>query len=514
MTSSINYLLAANKAARKRRAGRFILLSAACTILLFVFMSLGNPAQLRAQCGGGEYDVCADTCCLTDILSLNTGYNHEAGTVYDLDDQDNYWTITSLIVDGGELSVPRPAEVSERAEYPDKLGRSQWISPLEDPNIFIKQVTYQKCFCICGFGKRDVSFTLNIQFQGHGIIRINGEDVADIQGNGKSQTITFTKELEGPGRHCIEIEIHESRGGLNIQGVIEGEGLVKYNCCGDMPPASCYTDHLQLATNSTWTLVSGPSDFAPYPRCADVITPQWSAWAYPLPGTNWIGANSMGFSGPWHPGYDYYVYRKSFCVAQAGTFTITIQSAADDSGAIHLNGLYLGNTGPYTAHTTQQFVVNLTKGCHCLEFTAVDMGFAITGLNALVDIQGRLLDQCCDCGSCSAQAPQGRSQGHGNHGTSAAPHHAATDMAMNPTLLSIPNPASGETTVHYVLDRNAEARVELYNTAGERVMVVDEGTRTAGRHTVPIITKNLPAGAYRLQLIYGTNNLSVPLNVK
>jgi hypothetical protein len=55
------------------------------------------------------------------------------------------------------------------------------------------------------------------------------------------------------------------------------------------------------------------------------------------------------------------------------TFIIVITSAADDSGAIFLNGVYLGNTGPYPGHTSQTFVVGLQAGCNCLDFQVFDI---------------------------------------------------------------------------------------------------------------------------------------------
>ncbi|MEO5929667.1 MAG: T9SS type A sorting domain-containing protein, partial [Candidatus Kapaibacterium sp.] len=102
----------------------------------------------------------------------------------------------------------------------------------------------------------------------------------------------------------------------------------------------------------------------------------------------------------------------------------------------------------------------------------------------------------------------------GNDALSAVPNNPASALAPRPTLVSIPNPATGEATIHYVMDKDANAQVELYNTAGKRVMVVDEGMRKTGQHAVPVNTKGLPKGAYRLQLKYGTTTLSIPLNVE
>ncbi|MDB5036076.1 MAG: Cellulase [Chlorobi bacterium] len=201
------------------------------------------------------------------------------------------------------------------------------------------------------------------------------------------------------------------------------------------------------------------------------------------------------------------------CVDRAGTFIITITSMADDSAAIFLNGVYLANTGSYTTPATRTFIVGLREGCNCLEFDVHDLGCAVTGLDAFVDIQGGILRRpdCCDCDLCTAGRP-GVENNEGIKGLSAVPNNS--ELAARPTLVSVPNPATGEATIHYVIDKDADAQVGLYNTAGKLIMVVDEGMRKTGQHAVPVAIKGLPRGAYRLQLKYGTTTLSIPLNIE
>jgi hypothetical protein len=517
----------------KRHGGRRSYLLAACAMLFYAMLCLASPLRLDAQCNKEPHDFCQDSCCLTDVLLVNTGYDHINNVVYPVDEVDPYWNIIQAAEGNGD--VPRPADIlTIDPSWGDGFARAQWIGPHRNHDDNVPgEVVYQKCFCICGPDDVTVSFSLDVLSTTGLTITIEGQVIGQIPPGGTTQPVHMTLVTSlSPGRHCIEvkqsIDDPSKPAGFDIEGTIEGHGLLKYSCCGDIatpPEDRCLTTHLQLGTDNSWTLLQGPANFGPYPRCADIITTSYyPTWANPVSGTNWIGANPTGSSGPYHPGGDLYVYRKSFCVDKAGTFVITVTSAADDSGAFFLNGVYLGNTGPYNSQVVQTYIVGLHAGCNCLDFRVYDLGFAITGLDALIDIQGATLRNpwCCDCGGCGGGAgdpldpPSGliphRADGPGE--LSAVRNAPQVDMAMHPTLVSIPNPTTGEAVIHYVIDKDAEAHVILYNTAGERVMVVDEGARTRGEHAVPIATKDLPAGAYRLQLISGETKLSIPLTVR
>ncbi len=516
MSLFIHHPITLIHAVMKRQAGRLL---AACAALLYVLLWLGSPQQLNAQCGDPANDLCQDSCCHTDVLLLNTGYDHTKGEVYPLDAADHYWTITED--DNPDRRVPRPADVIDKKEYGwDVLPNSQWIgtNPKQGDDVSGK-TSYEKCFCVCS--TTVVTINMKILTDGRGAVLVDDEIIAEIPPSTKPTVITREITLT-PGRHCITVVIYDDDlsdgpSGFDMRGTIEGPGLLKYNCCAapsvitDADKAACITNHVVLGSDDTWTIETGAPVYGPYPRCATIITPTPIYWAAPVAGSNWIGTNVNGSSGPYNPGGELYTYRKSFCVARPGTFVISITTAADDSGGIFLNGVYLGYTGPYNGQTTQTFIVALTEGCHCFQFNVVDLGFLITGLDALIDIQGgyMLEESCCSCGSCT-QAPQ-RIGGH-EHDLSLP--GSAADVTARPMLVSIPNPATGEAAVHYVLDKDAEAHVVLYNTAGERVMVIDEGARTRGEHVVAIATKDLPAGAYRLQLISGDTKLSIPLNVR
>ncbi|HVZ38511.1 MAG TPA: hypothetical protein VHI13_04490 [Candidatus Kapabacteria bacterium] len=501
-----------------RSTGRVLIAAA------LIYLAAAWP--LRAQCADGPpHNLCEDSCCHTDVLLLNTGYDHAANAIYPIGSQDNYWTV---VADGAATRlVPRPADVIPQvAIWSTTFANSQWINGNGGPLDPLKvKVTYQKCFCVCGPDSTDLTFTMNILADNDAVVFLDAAVVGTVPAPGYNTptTLVFTTRV-APGRHCIDVQVNNDDGGfsgLDIQGTVQGTGLLKYNCCAGppIPHDDCDTNHLVIGTDSTWTLVSGP-DPGTHPRCADNIpSPYPGTWAPVIPGTQWIGANPTGTSRPGCVPGDMYTYRKSFCVAEAGTFIITITGSADDSGVVDLNGVTLSPAGVlfnYATNTTQTYIVALEPGCNCIDIRVFDLGCGITGLDALVDIQGGhlLKPQCCRCPDCNNSQPRTHAGEHG--GIAGTVIHSLNDPAAEarPMLVSVPNPATGETTVHYVIDGEADTHLELFNAAGERVLVVDEGVRARGAHVVPITTRSLPSGAYRLQLTYGTHRLSTPLNVQ
>lgn len=67
-------------------------------------------------------------------------------------------------------------------------------------------------------------------------------------------------------------------------------------------------------------------------------------------------------------------------------------------------------------------------------------------------------------------------------------------------LVAFPNPAVGDATVRFSLDRSQRVRITLYDVLGRQVAVVAEGAFGAGEATVPVPTSTLPSGVYVLRL--------------
>jgi hypothetical protein len=65
----------------------------------------------------------------------------------------------------------------------------------------------------------------------------------------------------------------------------------------------------------------------------------------------------------------------------------------------------------------------------------------------------------------------------------------------------VPNPASGTATLRFAVKEQAEARMTLYNTLGQRVRVLYRGTPAAGEsQRVRLEARSLPSGVYLLRL--------------
>ncbi len=65
---------------------------------------------------------------------------------------------------------------------------------------------------------------------------------------------------------------------------------------------------------------------------------------------------------------------------------------------------------------------------------------------------------------------------------------------------SYPNPFAASTTIRYALGRAAAVRLTVFDAAGREVAVVEEGSRSAGDHTVTFEASGLPSGTYLYRL--------------
>jgi len=63
-----------------------------------------------------------------------------------------------------------------------------------------------------------------------------------------------------------------------------------------------------------------------------------------------------------------------------------------------------------------------------------------------------------------------------------------------------PNPFNPTTTIRYTLAQRSVMSLEVYNSAGQRVAVLDEGERPAGTHAVQFDGARLASGAYFYRL--------------
>ena len=68
------------------------------------------------------------------------------------------------------------------------------------------------------------------------------------------------------------------------------------------------------------------------------------------------------------------------------------------------------------------------------------------------------------------------------------------------SLSVFPNPSSGSAIVSYSLSENLQVITELYNTLGQRVILLADEKQAAGIHKYVLDLKNLPAGLYLIKM--------------
>lgn len=64
-----------------------------------------------------------------------------------------------------------------------------------------------------------------------------------------------------------------------------------------------------------------------------------------------------------------------------------------------------------------------------------------------------------------------------------------------------PNPFNPSTTIVYELPRGADVKIEIYNTIGARIALLDEGRKYSGVHKVQFDASSLASGLYLYRLI-------------
>ncbi|MCH8494956.1 MAG: T9SS type A sorting domain-containing protein [Balneolales bacterium] len=85
------------------------------------------------------------------------------------------------------------------------------------------------------------------------------------------------------------------------------------------------------------------------------------------------------------------------------------------------------------------------------------------------------------------------------------------EMAIPETLAlhqNYPNPFNPTTTIQFDLPQSTEVRLEVFNTLGQRVALIDSGTMSAGTHTYNFNAQQLSSGVYIYRLHAGSQVLS------
>ncbi len=81
------------------------------------------------------------------------------------------------------------------------------------------------------------------------------------------------------------------------------------------------------------------------------------------------------------------------------------------------------------------------------------------------------------------------------------------------TLDNYPNPFTGNTTIAYTLNQNTAIEINVFDLLGNKIAVIETGTKTAGSYTTNFDASAVSAGIYLLQLKTGTKLMTKKLVV-
>ena len=78
--------------------------------------------------------------------------------------------------------------------------------------------------------------------------------------------------------------------------------------------------------------------------------------------------------------------------------------------------------------------------------------------------------------------------------------HGVTSAGTYNVNAIVPNPASGNITVHYELGLDGPITIDLYNPVGQIVQHIDAGLQKQGTHSLALDLSNIPPGRYVYRL--------------
>jgi hypothetical protein len=185
-------------------------------------------------------------------LSVGTGFDHPAQTVYPIGGMDAYWTIAAD--PDPTRTVPRPADVIvQHPSWAAAQSGSLWIGPSPIDPLFTDQAaiglgthTYALEFCLVGEPAQALVFNLSVMADNQATIRmIDAGGVPHVLGTTPSNAFgsptLISVTLPGPwvaGTYRLEVDVHNDAippdfTGFNLSGTITGTNLYmqKNECC-------------------------------------------------------------------------------------------------------------------------------------------------------------------------------------------------------------------------------------------------------------------------------------------
>jgi len=79
-------------------------------------------------------------------------------------------------------------------------------------------------------------------------------------------------------------------------------------------------------------------------------------------------------------------------------------------------------------------------------------------------------------------------------------HEIDKGLKEGEVMQNVPNPFTGKTTIYYKLDSDAKVELNVFNTTGQLVGRVNEGTMEKGTHSVQVNASDLPSGIYHYSI--------------
>ena len=184
---------------------------------------------------------CATNCLVTSV-SLNTGYNHPAGTTYDIGVVDAFWRVVSD-PDAGTTKPRTTTVITKNSAWHDPQADSQWISSYptaeHDQNgVYV----FQTQFCLeTNYTNIVLGFCLyaddwvRVSVNGTNIFQAGDTTHSVFNGPLNCTNLDITS-LCHAGENYFEVWVHNEHNvamGLNLTGSVSGPGLVvdKAECC-------------------------------------------------------------------------------------------------------------------------------------------------------------------------------------------------------------------------------------------------------------------------------------------
>ena len=183
--------------------------------------------------------------CPTGTVSLNTGFNHPAGTVYPIGAADAFWRVVSDPDLG--TTEPRPATViTKHVAWGATQANSQWISSYATADDELNGAyDFQTQFCLAtNYSNILLSLCLRaddwaeVFFNGVKILQAGSATLGDGAWGTPSPICTNLNVTVwcNPGKNYLLVRVHNEYSvamGLNLTGTVSGSGLVleKPECC-------------------------------------------------------------------------------------------------------------------------------------------------------------------------------------------------------------------------------------------------------------------------------------------